>query len=217
MSVYNTSSSGRGQLNGSQILDFKLSRWIYWIVAHFVAFPLAVAIGFIAIHIFSFVENILPQIVASGLGYVLWGATIGGIIGLIQWLLLRNRIPLKLSWIWYNMLGIGLAELLGVAILLIFNIDRNIDLMYSFGMEVWSLIYLVGGVFTGIFQSLTLKGITKNYKIWIWGSSISWGISTLIWTGVIRFLTNNPIMVLLGGLLLGIISALFINSIFRNK
>ena len=63
----------------------KTHTWIFWIIAHIIGYPVALMIGFIAIHLFAFVGNLLPEIIASGLGYILWGGIVGGFIGLFQW------------------------------------------------------------------------------------------------------------------------------------
>jgi hypothetical protein len=186
-----------------------------WVLAHTVAYPLAMLLGFIAIHLFGFIGNLLPEIYASGPGYVLWAAIIGGIIGWVQWHFLRKKTTITSGWIWRSAIGFGIAEILGVFILAHYGIDRNIDIAFSYGMEVWTLIYLVGGAITGYLQSSYLKKITPYFRFWTLANSIIWGLSTLVWTGIIRYFVINPIVTLLGGVILGALSAFVLNKFFK--
>jgi len=188
-----------------------------WVLAHTVAYPLAVLLGFIALHLFGFIGNLLPEIYASGLGYVIWGAIIGGGIGLVQWLFLRKKTDITSGWIWRSAIGFGIAELLGVFILILYGIDRNIDIVFSYGMEVWTLIYLVGGAITGYLQSSYLKKITPNFRFWTLTNSIIWGLSTLVWTGLVStgVAVFNLIGIILAGAVLGVLSAYALNKFFK--
>ena len=98
MTTPNSSTSyGDDDSKSHDYTEFKLSTWILWILAHVISLPLSIMIGFVAIHLFSFIGKLLPEIVSSGLGYILWGAIVGGIIGFIQWLFLKWKYSI-LYW-----------------------------------------------------------------------------------------------------------------------
>ena len=194
----------------------KRKTWNNWIIAHTFAFPLALLVGFIAIHLFSFIGTLLPEIMASGLGYILWGGIIGCAIGYTQWYFLK-KINIPSGWIWRNAIGFAIAETIGVFVLLMMDVDRNIDLVDSYGMEVWTLIYFVGGAISGYLLSHYLKKHTAYFRLWILANSFIWGISTLIWTALIRFVpSGGGFIAIFGGLFLGLLSALVLNRILKN-
>jgi hypothetical protein len=203
---------------GSEVYKkFKPSTWIFWVLAHTIAFPFAMFLGFLVAHLLSFTKNLLPEIIASGPVYILWGIIYGGAIGLIQWLFLRKRTSINhKGWFFYSALGMGAAEFIGITILLILGMDRNIDIgLESNGWMVWSVINFAGGLITGYFQSLYLKNITPFYKVWILGSALSWGLGTLAWTGMI-YTFEAGYFLILGGIFLGLLSAIFLHYIFKN-
>ncbi|MBT8209780.1 MAG: hypothetical protein KJP14_04565 [Eudoraea sp.] len=193
----------------------KIDNWLFWILAHTVVFPLALLIGFIAVHLFSFIGQLFPEIIASGLGYILWGGIVGGLIGLTQWFFLK-RYQISSGWIWKSAVGFALAETLMVIILLSMGVDRNIDLILSFGMEIWTLTYFVGGGITGFLQSTYLKKFSLQYRYWILANAFIWGISTLLWTILIKYRIGGNAIILLGGLGLGILSALVLNLLLKK-
>jgi len=185
-----------------------------WVLAHGVAYPLAMLLGIIAAHLFGFIGNLLPKIYASGLGYALLGAIIGGSIGWVQWHFLKEKITITSGWIWCSAIGFGIAEILGVFILAHYGIDRNIDIEFSYGMKVWTLIYLVGGAITGYLQSFYLKKITPYFRFWTLTNSIIWGLSTMVGLGVGIF---SLIGIPLAGAVLGVLSAYALNKFFKNS
>ena len=197
---------------------FEFPNLFFWTLAHTIAFPVSFFFGFVSIYLLSFIGELLPEIVASGLGYVLWGGIFGGILGVVQWSFLKKKVPIPAKWALYSLLGIGVAEAVGVSELLILDIDRNIDIAVSYGWLVWTLVYFAGGALTGYFQSSCLKKITPHYRSWILGSALSWGLSTLLWTGIIRFVTASLAIPALisGGLVLGLLSAFFLNRILKK-
>ena len=88
-------------------------RAFLWIILHTVAYPFFLLLGFISIYLFAFVGDLLPEILASGLGYVLWGAVIGAGMGLVQWLFLHGKTGLGARWILRSALGRPLQSLIG--------------------------------------------------------------------------------------------------------
>jgi hypothetical protein len=193
----------------------KLDIWIFWVISHAIGFVLALLIGFVAIHVFTFIGDLFPEIIASGLGYILWGGIIGLAIGLVQWGFLR-KYEISSGWIWKSALGFALAEIIGVLTLLSMGIDRNIDLIVSFGMEIWTLIYFLGGGITGFLQSGYLKKYTLHYRYWTAANALIWGASTLLWTLLIKFRIGGNSVILLGGLSLGILSAIVVNFFLKK-
>lgn len=189
--------------------------WIKWVLGHVVVFPVAFLFGFIAIHLFSFIGNLLPEIIASGLGYILWGGIIGCSIGFVQWRFLRkNAIPK--AWIWRSAMGIAIGETIVVAFLLLLDIDRNFDLALTNGMVVWAVAYFIGGATSGYLQSRYLRINYPKFKYWIVGNSAVWGVSTLLWTGLIKVLPSAALfMLIFGGLFLGILSALVLQRLIK--
>jgi hypothetical protein len=216
--INSTNSNYKEDANSDIFNEFKLSTWIFWVIAHTIAFPFATVLLFGLGDLLSFTKDLFPEIIVSGLMYVVWGAVYGGIIGLVQWLFLRKKTAItNAGWIFYSVIGISAAEIIGVILLLIFNIDRNIEIgIDSYGWIVWTVIHFVGGFIAGYFQSFYLKKITPYHRIWILGSFLSWGLGTLIWTEIMSILDSNIFIIILGGILLVIISAIFLNHILKK-
>lgn len=199
--------------------EFKISKWTFWIIAHVIAIPVATAFLFGIGDLLSFTRKFFPEIIASGLMYVVWGGVYGGIIGFVQWRYLKKRTAITSArWMYYCAIGIFAAEAMGVLVLLMFDIDRNIEIgPGSYSWLAWTLIHLTGGLIVGYLQSVYLKNITSNYKIWILGSCLSWGLAVLTWTGIISIFNPNILVVLFGGIVYGVVSAIFIHRLFKKK
>lgn len=194
----------------------KKTTWLFWILAHTIVFPIALSIGFIAIHLFAFVGELLPEILASGLGYILWGGITGGIMGLLQWLFLK-KYQIPSGWLWKSALGLALAETLMVLILLSLGVDRNIDVVFSYGMQIWTLTYFVGGGITGFLQSAYLKKFSRHYRYWTLANALIWGSSTFLWNLLIYLQIGGNLVILLGGLGIGLLSAITLNLLLKES
>ncbi|MFT5753109.1 MAG: hypothetical protein ACI9FW_000847 [Flavobacterium sp.] len=91
--INSTNSNYKEDANSDIFNEFKLSTWIFWVIAHTIAFPFATVLLFGLGDLLSFTKDLFPEIIVSGLMYVVWGAVYGGIIGLVQWLFLRKKLP----------------------------------------------------------------------------------------------------------------------------
>jgi hypothetical protein len=194
-----------------------------WVLAHTVAYPFAILLGLIVVDLLlELTDNLLPEIYASGLAYVLWASIIGGIIGLVQWRFLRDKTTITSGWILSGVIGFAIAELLSVVVLLIYGIDRNIgiggnvDILFSLGTIIWTITYFVGGSITGYLQSSYLKNITPYFRYWTLTNGIIWGVSTFVGTGIIPYTGMGFIIgIILVGPVLGVLSKLALNKFFK--
>jgi len=101
--------------------------------------------------------------------------------------------------------------------LLYYGIDRNIDLVYSFGMLVWTITYLLGGGISGYLQFPYLKNLNIYKYYWVIANTLVWGISTFLWTVLLKFQFISNYVVLFGGLGIGLLSVIAMNQIIRGK
>jgi hypothetical protein len=196
------------------VKDHKTFNILSWFLLHFITFPLALSLGFGSMYLFAFIN---PQNIQDGLAYIVNAIIVGGMIGLIQWILLKNILNISSTWIWRSLLGFGLAETLVVIVLLFFNINRNMGFNSGYGAHVNIIMVLMGGTIAGYLQSLTLKKVTSFYRAWIWGSILSWGLSAFICDSLIVFFNLNVVSVLTGGLVFSLVFVIFIRYILKKR
>lgn len=99
-----------------------------------------------------------------------------------QWLVLRKKLPVPLTWMWWGVFGIGVSFfVLSMARVLIARIGYEIKLD---GIPALVFIFLatsIGGYLSGYFQyrkhfEETLPGSKK----WVSATFLSWSISALV-------------------------------------
>ncbi|MEM9542593.1 MAG: hypothetical protein AAGA60_24260 [Cyanobacteria bacterium P01_E01_bin.42] len=152
-----------------------MSFWIEWIIATFLGFLLSLL----------FVEvGEIPDVTPVS------GAIGGGIIGLMQGLVLLSRADRLREWIlvnaiaWGMMAQFGLGAMGWVAPRTDFFVVR-----LTYGL-VWGAI--AGGIL-GIVQGVALRNIIPFVRLWVVLSALAWGFSlSLGWTigGILRSLTH---------------------------
>ncbi|MBP0018424.1 MAG: hypothetical protein J7647_12850 [Cyanobacteria bacterium SBLK] len=152
-----------------------MSFWIEWIIATFLGFLLSL----------FFVEvGEIPDVTAVS------GAIGGGIIGLMQGLVLLGRADRLREWIlvnaiaWGIMAQVGLGAMGWVAPRTDFFVVR-----LTYGL-VWGAI--AGGI-SGMMQGFVLRNVIPFAYLWVILNALSWGFSlSLGWTigGIVRSLTH---------------------------
>jgi hypothetical protein len=131
--------------------------WVGWALA-FLGFPL----GGVAAHA-------LVGPIATPLEGLVGGAVTGAVIGLVQWLALRRRLPLSRWWIAATAAGMGGGLALGM---LLPGSDTA-----GFALPLRALITGAG---IGIAQWLLLRSTTAQAPIWALVVAIGWAIGWII-------------------------------------
>jgi hypothetical protein len=127
--------------------------WLFWILA-FLGFPIA---GLLA----NFFGSVITPLRA-----VIAGAVAGAILGFIQWLVLRSRLPLLPIW-WIVATSAGLSAGLAVSTALLGSETGGSELLWR---------ALITGLFVGAAQCLVLQFVMPLPQSFIWI-----GVVGLVW------------------------------------
>lgn len=167
------SGAGRGTTSPSG-WDARLY-WL-WIGYNTIAFITVLTVGFVlsllgsdVLHLRLASHHVLVALLIATLGAMLFG----GVLGALQWLVVRERVPVsRRAWITANVGPALLAWLLVI-------MPAVIDAETSHG-EV-STAYLLAasqslalGPLLGLSQSLVLRKVTRRWAWWIGANLASW-------------------------------------------
>lgn len=149
--------------------------WL-WIWYNSIAFVTVLTIGFLlallgsdVLHLTLASRHVLVGLVIATLGAVLFG----GVLGALQWLVVRERVPVpRRRWIVAN-IGPALLAWLLVIMPAVINAQNS--------QEEASTAYLLAasqalalGPLLGLSQSLVLRKFTSRWAWWIGANLLSW-------------------------------------------
>lgn len=149
--------------------------WL-WIWYNSIAFVTVLTIGFLlallgsdVLHLTLASRHVLVGLVIATLGAVLFG----GVLGALQWLVVRERVPVpRRRWIVAN-IGPALLAWLLVIMPAVINAQNS--------QEEASTAYLLAasqalalGPLLGLSQSLVLREFTSRWAWWIGANLLSW-------------------------------------------
>lgn len=141
------------------------------------------------------------------------GIGIGSGVGLLQWMYLRKQTDIGKSWLWSSAIGIGLPFLIH-------------DLLPAGTIEYkLPLFVMAGGLCTGMLQYFILNRYSQRAAFWIAGCFAAWALSVYC-INLIEFTRElsannlliallNLILILSGGILLGLISGIFLKRVLH--
>lgn len=148
--------------------SLSLSFYGFWLLA-LLGFPIG---GGLARLLVGPAENVVAAALA--------GLLTGAVIGLAQWLVLRQILSINLGWVAVTAISMGLGLALGVALL---------------GIETTGTTLIARAVITGLFigvaQWLLLREIVPMSAWWILILAIAWAVSWTITRAVGVDLTQN--------------------------
>jgi hypothetical protein len=185
--------------------------WWLWVLLTFLGLGFGFLVGFVLGHVV--------------LGNVSVGIGIGAVVGLLQWLLLRRRIPNSAWWIPATVIGLFVPlGLYGIA-WLIWGIP--FDLGWPMGGLGWAACFLVGGALVGRLQLRVLRRRVAEPRSWVFYSAIGWCVSVFPMmispdmTGdlpiPLLILRNAVMSPAFGGVLLGAITGVGMMRLLRRK
>lgn len=188
--------------------NFKVAKWatstfLGWLLGFILILVLSVILDTIGIENVQFFTG-----TGMGLG-----------VGFMQWRTLRRISIDDKRWIWYSVIGMTIPFLIFDLINLLFN--------YSLGAYMIPVCTALGGLTTGLMQFRILSASSLRANLWIYASFSGWisAALTVLSMDYIRFMEiNNWIgfginitLILGGGVVLGIITGLFLRNILERK
>jgi hypothetical protein len=162
---------------------------IGWFLGYFLGFILADVFG-----------DIISGVLGNILGMIMWGAGLGFMVGVLQWLFLPVRVSRAGRWVLANTVGLAVASGIGSffeELTSLGSIDEFLGL---------TVVVALGGAVTGILQWLVLRGQFSRAGWWVLASTVGWGLSMAVVgafsaVGVGSF-EGSPV----GGVVLGVVT-----------
>jgi hypothetical protein len=118
------------------------------------------------------------------------GFLMGLLMGVLQWMVLRQFIKIPRSWITATLFGCLFAEIFGV----VFGVGFPLSLIYLRGEELSGWVFMpvpfhlvFGGFFVGLFQSIVISRSTSRIGNRI---GLLWGMGTWLGIGLGVFATG---------------------------
>ncbi len=184
-------------------MQSKKRLWLTWVIITGIGWPIAELIG-------EFVKALfIPTDTPPDIGSLfISGIASGATLGVLQWLVLRQRIKRASFWILASALGIGMFQV----------VSYLLEAQRGFVLDRSKLILngILLGAFLGIFQGMLISRYHLLAIVWVLGSTIAWtvGMSALCNCALIQFMTEQmmayQVWVLIPGTIAGIITGFII-------
>lgn len=183
-----------------------------WIIVSVVAYPVGQFVGYIAglvVHgFFGFTMQDDGTHLSQVFSYGVYVAILGAAMGLMQWRALRRVLPVSAVWILACSAGFVVGEAGAAVVLWRQEILRSTLGVFQAGPQLPEvLIFAVSGACVGLFQWPILKKSVPKAGWWIVASCLAWGLGTL---AVVK-----PLLFLLGGLVVGLVTAIALKLLVR--
>lgn len=149
--------------------------WL-WILYNAVAFVTVLTVGFLlallgsdVLHLTLASGHVVVALVIATLGAVLFG----GVLGALQWLVVRERVAIpRRVWITANIGPALLAWLLVIMPAVIEAQNSGKDASTAYLLAASQALAL--GPLLGLSQSLVLRKVTRRWAWWIGANLVSW-------------------------------------------
>ena len=174
--------------------------WLRWVLATTAGF----ALGFVPIASLGYAFPIL-----FAPAYALMGL----MVGILQWLVLRRRVPAASKWILATIAGFVLGGAFGfIVILVASSVDLYSSLYEPLSSFAFALVLLAPlGPVVGAAQWLVLRGKVLRSRWWVLASTLSLALfATVVGAGLATDVDNAPgglwAIGTLGGIGVGVVS-----------
>ena len=143
--------------------------WGFWLL-YMLASTLGMLVGF---SLGFLLTTIIPEAFGKLLGFSVFGIVLGTTVGLMQWIVLRQRLSGTGLWILASAVsGLGIFQA-GV----FFGFSTSYESLAAlFG---WIGIVALAGLVTGILQWIVLKGRVSRAGWWVPASVVGWVLSVM--------------------------------------
>lgn len=147
-----------------------------WIAYNTIAFVVVLTVGFVlellddeVLHLDLASHHVVIALLVATVGAVLFG----GVLGALQWLVVRQRVPIpRKVWITANIGPALLAWLLIIMPAVISAQDSHDNVSTAYLLAASQSLAL--GPLLGLSQSLVLRKVTRRWAWWIGANLASW-------------------------------------------
>ena len=178
--------------------------WVFLsAVGWFMGFVMGLLVGFAPIELIG--RTPLGVMLASCVHAIVLGA----VVGIFQWVVLRERVPGAGSWVWASTAGLAVAGGVGGAVVMA---GANADLGEGGSLAAvvgYTLVGALGGAVTGMLQRPVLRGQVSRSGWWVLASTVGWGLGMAVTGAGMSALAVGDIcglMSLFGGAVLGAVT-----------
>ncbi|MEU7032553.1 hypothetical protein ABZ958_02540 [Streptomyces sp. NPDC046237] len=147
-----------------------------WIGYNTIAFVIVLTVGFVlalvssdALNLNLISRHVLVALLIATLGAILFG----GVLGALQWLVVRRRVPIpRKVWVTANIGPALLAWLLVImpAVITAQESDKDVSTAYLLAASQ----SLALGPLLGLSQAIVLRKVTRRWAWWIGANLASW-------------------------------------------
>ena len=149
--------------------------WL-WIWYNAIAFVTVLTVGFLlallgsnVLHLRLASHHVVVALLIATVGAVLFG----GVLGALQWLVVRERVPIpRRAWVTANIGPALLAWLLVIMPAVIEAQNSHKDASVAYLLAASQALAL--GPLLGLSQSLVLRKVTSRWAWWIGANIVSW-------------------------------------------
>ncbi len=204
---------GRGNMQASQSQDER-AFWRRWVAASTVGWLVGFLAGFV---LASSLEPVIGTGARQGvLGYFVLGAFLGSGVGLMQWLVLRKRIPVSGRWITASATGLAVAGGVGYgAAVLAFGFSEDLEGIGSIASLLsWTLVAGAGGALAGVLQWRVLRRQVRLAGRWVLASIAGWGLGMAVAAGVM--VAGFQFMIATGAQPFGVVPLSFLGGLIAG-
>ena len=158
--------------------------WLGWVLASTVGWFVGFIIGFILLAIVGDIvgEDNGMNVLGLILGAFIFGASLGSMVGILQWLVLRRRVSRAGWWVLAStagfIVGWGGVE---VAMYMAFGFPEEMGGMSSFTNVLGqAVVPALGGAVMGTLQWLILRGKVSRAGWWVLASTVGWALGVTV-------------------------------------
>ena len=163
--------------------------WLWWVLVSTVGWFVGFIMGFVLGTIIVEPSWAGTGVLGFTLGYFMFGALLGSVVSLMQWLVLRLHVSRAGWWMagwWILASTAGFAVAFGAVTAAAgaseaFGYSEGFDELGSFAAVLGvTLTVALGGAVTGILQMLVLRARVFRAGWWVLASAVGWGLGMAV-------------------------------------
>ena len=159
---------------------------LMWVFLSAMGWYIGLFVGFVAGY--APIELIGHTPLGEGLAVCVTLILIGAVVGIAQWVVLRERVPGAGRWVWASIAGLAVAGGVGGAVVVAGANVYSESLATVVGT---TLIVALGGAVTGILQRPVLRGQVSRSGWWVLASTVGWGLGMAV-SGIGGYAAGDP-------------------------
>ncbi len=148
---------------------------LLWVFLSAMGWSIGFTMGFVAGY--APIELIGHTPLGEGLAFCVHKIVLGAVVGILQWVVLRERVPGAGRWVWASIAGLAVAGGVGVAVIVARGPTRIESLATVVGT---TLVVALGGAVTGMLQRPVLRGQVSRSGWWVLASTVGWGLGMAV-------------------------------------